>query len=195
MIPIFEQGQGEGIGHSFDTFLTRFIAICEEHLKNGRAKAFAFILYDFHDSAIKQVLRSQGGFARLDRLAGHDLSVFYLHSDNKRQLNAFNDIFLHMFDILPAQNLPFVLFFKLVDRDAVDVEIAELEQSNIMFAFDELYQKMEDYIDKLKNDDTKNDHRSSKFLCLYQFVKKIAAEKFIEYLVTKLGEYAGRNLI
>ena len=90
MIPIFEQGHGEGIGHSFNSFLRHFIVICEDHLENGRAKAFAFILYDFHDEHIKNdILKKQGGFAQLDRLSGNDLSVFYLHSDNKKLLKAF----------------------------------------------------------------------------------------------------------
>ncbi len=82
MFPIFEQGQGKGIGHTFDTFLRKFIEICEEHLQTNRAKAFAFILYDFYDEATKKVFRNQGGFARLDRLSGQNLSVFYLHSEN-----------------------------------------------------------------------------------------------------------------
>ena len=53
MFPIFEQGKGQGIGFSFDRFLKRFISICKEHLENGRAKSFAFILYDFSDNLIK----------------------------------------------------------------------------------------------------------------------------------------------
>lgn len=194
MVPIFEQGKGQGIGHSFDTFLTRFIEICEEHLQNNRAKAFAFILYDFHDQPTKDVLRNQGGFARLDRLSGHDLSVFYLHSDSKKLLRAFNDIFLRLFDIPPHRKLPFVLFFKLANKDAKDVEIVELEQSNIMFSFEELYGVIEAYVDKLNRDDKDGD-KPNKFLRLFKSVKKIAGEKLIEYLVTKSAEYAGQHIM
>lgn len=195
MVPIFEQGQGQGIGHTFNTFLTRFIEICEEHLQTNRAKAFAFILYDFNDEATIQVLRNQGGFARLDRLSGHDLSVFYLHSDNRRQLRAFNDIFLHIFDIPANRNLPFVLFFKMVNGEAKDVEIVELEQSDIMFAFDELYRVIENYVEKLNNDHIDKDINPNKFIRFFQSVKKVAGEKFIEYLITKSGEYAGQHLL
>lgn len=194
MVPIFEQGKGQGVGHSFDTFLTRFIEICEEHLQNNRAKAFAFILYDFHDQTTRDVLRNQGGFARLDRLSGHDLSVFYLHSNSKKLLPAFNDIFLGLFDIPPHRKLPFVLFFKLADKDAKDVEIVELEQSNIMFAFEELYGVIEAYVDKL-NKDNKDGDKPNKFLRLFKSVEKIAGEKLIEYLVTKSAEYAGQHIM
>ncbi len=65
-------------------------------------------------------------------LSASDLSVFYLHSDSKKLLKAFNDIFLKIFDIPTDRKLPFVLFFKMVDKDAKDVEVVELEQSNIM---------------------------------------------------------------
>lgn len=164
-------------------------------METNRAKAFAFILYDFHNQATSQVLRTQGGFARLDRLSGHDLSVFYLHSDNRSQLTAFNDVFLNLFDIPTNRNLPFVLFFKIADRGVKDVEIVELEQSDIMFAFDELYGVIEDYIDKLIRGHTDSDIKPNKFIRLYRSVKKIAGEKLIEYLITKAGEYTGQNLL
>lgn len=195
MVPIFEQGKGRGIGHTFNTFIARFIEICEEHLDNGRAKAFAFILYDFHDEATRQILHDLGGFTRLDRLSSNDLSVFYLHSANRKQLKAFNDIFLHVFDIPTNRSLPFVLFFRVVDRDAKDVEIIELDQSNLIFAFDELYGVIKDYIEKLNNKTVFKDDKSKKFIRLFRSVKKIAGEKFIEYLISKSGEYAGKHLL
>lgn len=76
MIPIYEQGQGTGIGHSFDTLVRRFIDICNAHLESGRAKGFAMLFYDFEDKALKNILKNQGGFAKLDRLSGTDLSFF-----------------------------------------------------------------------------------------------------------------------
>jgi|ERR1035437_674319 hypothetical protein len=115
MFPIFEQGEGQGIGLSFDRFLERFISICEEHLENGRAKSFAFILYDFSDKQIKdEILKKQGGFAHLDRLSGKNLSVFYLNSNNEDLLNAFNEIFIGAFEIKSEFKLPFVLFSTLL---------------------------------------------------------------------------------
>jgi hypothetical protein len=190
MVPIvFEQGQCQGIGHSFDSFLRRFIEICQEQLQSDRAKAFAFIFYDFNDKATKKVLKNRGGFTRLDHLSGHDLSVFYLDSDNKKQLRTFNDTFLHVFDISTNRPLPFVLFFKLADRDAKDVEIVELEQSNIMFAFDELYRVIENYVSKLNNDDIKKENNSYKFIHIIQSAKTIAVKAFIEYLISESIQY------
>ena len=195
MVPIFEQGKGQGIGHTFDTFLNRFIEICEQHLDTGRAKAFAFILYNFHDKATRQVLHDQGGFAHLDRLSGPNLSIFYLHSANKKQLKGFNDVFLDVFDIPTNRTLPFVLFFKMAIRDAKDIEIVELDQSNLMFAFNELYTIIEDYIRKLNSNQTSTVNNSEKFVRFLKYVKKITGEKFIEYLIAKSGEYAGQHFL
>lgn len=193
MIPIFEQGEGKGIGHSFDTFLRRFLDICEEHLKTDRATAFAFILYDFSNEATKQVLRNQGGFTRLDRLSGNDLSVFFLHSENRRQFRAFNNIFLQAFEIPENKKLPYVLFFKVKDGEVKDIEIVELEQSHIMFAFEELYKVIENYIGKNKNDNLKK--TPSKFVRILKSAKRISGEKLLEHIITKIGEYAGQNLL
>jgi hypothetical protein len=94
MIPIYEQGTGNGIGHSLDTFIQRFDSICTEHERSGRAKSFAFIFYDFNDSDLRRVLKNEGVFAQLDRLAGALLSIFYLHSGTRRSIGLFNAHFL-----------------------------------------------------------------------------------------------------
>src|SRR6266699_5117226 len=76
MIPIYEQDSGKGIGYGLDSFLKRFEHICQEHVEAGRAKAFAFIFYDFNDQGLRTVLKDQGVFAQLDRLSGKNLSIF-----------------------------------------------------------------------------------------------------------------------
>jgi hypothetical protein len=57
MIPIYEQGSGNGIGHGLESFLNRFGRICSEHREDVRAKAFAFIFYDITDEAIRNILK------------------------------------------------------------------------------------------------------------------------------------------
>lgn len=196
MTPIYEQGKGNGIGHSFDTFLRRFIEICEEHLENARAKSFAFILYDFNDDVTKNVLRNQGGFARLDRISGRDLSIFYIHSDNKELIKSFNSIFLSAFQIKEKSELPFVLFFNVKDREVLEVEIVELEQSNILFAFEELYKIIENHIQRLKNNSIEKvkptTNKVSKFM---KSVRKTTVDSLIKYVIENATEYARQNLL
>ncbi len=129
MIPIYEQGKGQGIGYGFNDFLRRFVTICEEHQHDQRARAF--ILYDFENKAIRKVLKLQGGFARLDRLSGHDLSIFYLHGASRDIFRAFNEIFMSSFGLSQTHQLPLILFFNLRDGGVEDVEVYPLEQDNI----------------------------------------------------------------
>jgi len=195
MVTIFEQGHGQGIGYMLDSFLKRFIDICEEHLENGRAKAFAFLLYDFQNQNIKDILKNQGGFAQLDRLSGNDLSVFYLHSDNIQLVKVFNEIFLGAFEIKNDYQLPFVLFFTVADREVTNIEIVELEQTNLMFSFKELYDITKNYISKIK------DHRiekiqpkANKITAYFRTFKKIAVDKLINWIIDKGAEKASEYI-
>jgi hypothetical protein len=189
MVPIFEQGQGQGIGHSFESFIRKFTDICEHHLNSRRARAFAFILYDFQDNQVKEILKNQGGFTRLDRLSGRDLSVFYLHSDNRCLLQTFNNIFLGAFEIQKSIDLPFVLFFKVVDGEVSDIQIVELEQSNLIFAFEELYSIIDKYIN------TTNEQPKTQLNKLTKFAKrvtKISVDKLIKWVMDKGLEQADK---
>ena len=139
MIPIFEQGKTQGIGHSYDSFIKRFQHICKEHLVSKRAHAFAFIFYDFENNSIRDILKSQGGFAELDRLSGKKLSVFYLNSDNPELIESFNYVFKYAFEVDENISMPFVMFLKF-DGEVEEVEdfkISVLEQNNYLFAFKE----------------------------------------------------------
>ncbi len=195
MIPIFEQGQGKGIGYSFNAFLSRFVDICGEHLRNKTAKSFAFIIYDFNDELFKTVLKDQGGFTKLDRLSGTDLSVFYIHSESRNIVNAFNDIFFEVFGIDIKFPKPFVLFFNVIDREVTNIEIFEIEQSNILFAFEELYSIIGNYISRAKDKTVKKIKPSTNKLTeFFKSVNKIALDKFIKYLLDKVTEYASLNI-
>tara|TARA_R100000935_G_C2819474_1_gene158998 strand:- start:67 stop:636 length:570 start_codon:yes stop_codon:yes gene_type:complete len=146
MVPIQEQGHKSGIGYSYQSFLKRFIQICEKHLEDKRAKSFAFIFYAFHNQKIRDIFKNRGGFAKLDRLSGNDISVFYIDSENEYIVNEFNQIFLGAFEITDEIELPSVIFFKLEDRDVEDIQIIELTESDRMFAFQELFTSIESYL-------------------------------------------------
>lgn len=146
MVPIFEQGSGKGIGHGLDSFIGRFDEICTQHATTGRAKAFAFILYNFNDAVLRRVLRDQGVFARLDRLSDSDLSVFYLHAGTQRSLDAFNVHFISTLGVNETPRLPCVIFFRFMNGNIKGVEIVELESADLIHCFQELYEVIEKYI-------------------------------------------------
>jgi hypothetical protein len=193
MIPIYEQGKGQGIGYGFNNFLTRFVTICEEHQRNQRARAFAFILYDFENTAIKKVLKLQGGFARLDRLSGHDLSVFYLHGGSRDICQTFNEIFMGSFGLSQTHQLPLVLFFNMRDGDVEDIEVFPLEQDNISFAFDEVFGIIEDYVKKMRTPQIPLSKQNKAWVAIKK-IGKVAGEKTLEVLISKAVEGIGKPI-
>jgi hypothetical protein len=183
MIPVFEQGKGEGIGHSYHHFLNHFLNICNDHIENDRAKSFAFILYNFYDDHIRTILKKQGVFAELDRLSGNELSIFYLNSDEQDLIESFNTIFLGAFEVEDKLKKPFVLFFKIYGNEVEDVVIVELEQSDLTFAFKELYDIIQKYLARRVKNRKQIKSKISKIGPLFSSINRIALEKLIERLI------------
>lgn len=146
MIPIYEQGDGNGIGHGLESFLERFDEICLEHQTHERAKSFAFIFYDFQDKDIREILKNQGVFARLDRLSGKELSIFYLHAESRDAVRQFNSVFMSRLGLDKEVRPPCVVFFKLANKEFTEVAVARLESANLIHGFNELYKIIERYV-------------------------------------------------
>lgn len=184
MFPIFEQGKGNGLGISYEMFLQHFISICENHQSDGRAKAFAFIFYNFEDSQIRKILKGQGGFAELDRLSGETITVFYLNSKHKEIVDAFNKNFLYAFDIHDNYQLPYVVFFKIDNHDVKDIEIVLLAQSDVMYAFHELFQVLKNYKENIeKKNVSKISGKNLKNIKVIRSLQKILVDKLLHFLV------------
>lgn len=147
MIPIYEQGTGNGIGHNLESFQRRFDEICAEHLAEGRASSFAFIFYNFTDNEFRRILKDEGVFAKLDRLSGTELSLFYLHTGRKSSVDFFNRHFLSALGVRDRAALPCVVFFRVKENEVIDVEIAELESANLIHGFHELYVAVQGYLE------------------------------------------------
>lgn len=163
MIPIYEQGRGNGIGHSLKSFVDRFDSICAEHLASGRAQSFAFIFYDFTDHELHSILKDQGAFAQLDRLAGKELSIFYLHAGTRAAVEAFNTHFFSALGVTDQATLPCVVFFRVEDSQVSDIEIAQLESANLIHGFHELYGAIESYL-KLQTANSDKPSRAIRWL-------------------------------
>jgi len=173
MVPIFEQGEGKGIGHLFDGFIERFDEICMQHLAEGRARAFALILYDFRDIEFKNLLKEQDVFTKLDRLSGQNLSVFYLHSADRRLAGRFNMAFLEKLGLQASANLPCVVFFNHTKQGISDIQLAELNPNNPTHAFQELYTAIDNYV---KDPQSKKPTESKSLKMIYSTAQLIAKE-------------------
>jgi hypothetical protein len=193
MYPIYEQGKRQGIGHSFDSFIRRFTEICKEKSSTGEKKAFALILYNFRDQAIREVLKSQGGFALLDRLSGDKLSIFYLDSSNEEHYKSFNQNFKKVFSISDYYLPPVVLFFTIQDGDFKVVSTVKLEESDIKFAFHELYELIRSQVES-SNENTTKSEPPKRYIKIIDNISNITLGAFIEFLVTIILQNIGRNI-
>lgn len=149
MFPVYQQGGGHGIGLQLDEFIKRFKDVCEEHVAEGRTKAFAFIFYDLENDEMKKILADQGVFAQLDRLTGSLLTVFYLHAGNDSAIKPFNSL-LRELDIAGQSKPPCVLFFRLSkDKLITDISVAVIASPGDIHGFKELYDIIKQYLEQL----------------------------------------------
>ena len=56
--------------------------ICERHLAQGRAWAFALLMYDFTNRAVRSIIEHDPYWNELDELTGTDLTVFSVHASH-----------------------------------------------------------------------------------------------------------------
>lgn len=145
MIPIQEQGDGKGIGHSLDTFLSRFDDICKDHLTTGRATSFAFIFYDLDDRALKRILKDHGVFTKLDRLSGQKLSLFYLHNPaDPRNVKSFNEELHSRLGV--SSSGPCIVFFRFEEGRITNLQVSTISSTDVMHGFQEIYEIVSDYL-------------------------------------------------
>lgn len=71
-------------GLSIEAFERRFIQLCEAHHAQGRAWAFAFIVYDERHPHVRRALGEDGYWDYLDQLSGNALTVLRssIHHDH-----------------------------------------------------------------------------------------------------------------
>ncbi|MEZ5646851.1 MAG: hypothetical protein R3E99_17135 [Burkholderiaceae bacterium] len=79
MHPMQMQEGDRGVGMGYTAFINRFETICQEHLHEGRARAFAFVFYDMTNGVVRRALSDAQGFRLLHEKTGKDITLFYLH--------------------------------------------------------------------------------------------------------------------
>jgi len=92
MVPIAINENQQFDEESFKDFL---IQMCRQHKSEGRALAFAFIVYDFDNHTITDILEKKNYWNTLDKISGKTLSVFYINSQDsyykRRQEQIYQD--------------------------------------------------------------------------------------------------------
>ena len=166
MIPILLSGKGGREDFSFDEFDRDFVAICKSHQKEGRALAFAFILYDFEHPEIMKVLRDGDYWNALDKISGNSLTVFSFHLAKsgrrergsppmgaRRDSGAFSasrGFISRRFGIELPDAKPLILFFQVTGEQISDPYAVEIRSETVEQAFLEIRSILSDAVESVE---------------------------------------------
>ncbi|KAA0075884.1 hypothetical protein [Tardiphaga sp. P9-11] len=147
MVPIFEQNEGRSIGYELPDFLNRFDQILKSHLDEGRARAFAFLFYNFEQKEFKNLVLDPEVMISLDRLTGKELSVFFFDEGKKRSLATFNNKFTKKLGFEGTSKTPCIVFFKFEKGVVTGTSMAVLS-SHQHLGFNTIKEAIDAYLGK-----------------------------------------------
>jgi hypothetical protein len=147
MVPVFEQTTSGPIGYGYPEFRERFVSICAEHLAEGRALAFAFLLFDEDTPEIAKVLRDPEYWRALDEVAGRYLSVFTLVGTQPGP--KLQTLFSNYFGTEGIASLPAILLFQVDSNKVSQYCFVQLQGEGIEPAFNEIRALLRDVVDAL----------------------------------------------
>ena len=153
MYPIQMQAGSRGIGMGYNEFVTQFEAICQEHLQEERAQAFAFLFYDMANGMVRRALREGNGFRLLHEKTGRDITLFYLHDQAvDAHWRSFNQRFMSTLGIEDQAKPPCMVFFRVHAGNIEDVSIYRIDEKSTdpILIVAELEQYVDDAIKQLK---------------------------------------------
>lgn len=168
MVPIFEERPDGSRGYDFAQFNERFAEICAEHRKQGRALAFAFLLFDVDTPEFTKALRDEDYWRALDSVSGSYLSVFTLVTHQPRAwgleprspsgigpvTNPGHKIQLVLsrhFRLNEGLTLPAALLFQVNEGAVTGSCLVQLKATAIETAFTEVRELLRDVVHALAN--------------------------------------------
>lgn len=174
MFPVYINQTRKNV--DFDFFLNNFQNICKYHQSQGRASAFAFIIYDFHNPHLTKVLMDTDYWNTLDKTSGHFLTVFSLFEEATK--HKFNDTLLPKrvrmkFEAVKVDTTkdlglsyreiielffggsdfpsPAILFFQVDNEQISDYFFVELKENKIEDGFNELKELIDKSVEAIKD--------------------------------------------
>lgn len=170
-------------GYDFESFQEEMIQKCNNLRNQNRAMAFAFILYDFENPQVKEILDKHNYWLTLDEISGEYLTIFSLNYDEKKiiferqqQRNdhigfmvnvpintspsvGTNILIERYFGNSIEVKYPAILFFQVDNEKVVDSLLVNLNERYIEPAFEELETLIRSAVGALK--DIKLDYRDN----------------------------------
>ena len=144
MVPISKYTVHGIAGYQPYQFYDEFIEICAQHRSEGRAKAFLFILYDFKDAHISQVLENEQYWRALHEKSGNHLTVFSFHfpmdkySEKETPKFQSNKLFKKYFPDETSFSYPSLLFFQVHIESVLDHFFIHLKKDGAEDSFKEI---------------------------------------------------------
>lgn len=155
-----QRGTPEGPqSYSFERFEDEFLKICNEHISQGRATLFAFLLYDLRTPQIEKILEDRSYWGALNAVAGPYLTVFAFHRDappaapmvERRWLHSitpasseFASVILQRYFSLDGDYAaPSLLFFQVDDNGVSDSFFAKIRSEKVEDAYLEIRNVLE----------------------------------------------------
>ncbi|MBM4171868.1 MAG: hypothetical protein FJ214_08380 [Ignavibacteria bacterium] len=174
MVPIIlKRENSSDIRLSIEEFRNDFLTVCQTHHSERRALVFAFLLYDFDNPNISQILRNPDYWTALDYLSGKYLSIFYIHTKNEKLFNEkeFSPVFYDMLPVIGRESpfkesktilekyfgidsslkLPSILFFQVKENYVSNYLFVELKSNTLEPLFNELMDTVKEVVESLKN--------------------------------------------
>jgi len=114
----------------YSEFLKKFKEICEKHVEDGRARAFAFIFYDSLHGSIRRALKEADGYRILNEETGSDMTLFYMHASSVDQVgSSFNRNFLKILNVEDQISAPCIVFFRIAGTNIEDIDFRQLAEN------------------------------------------------------------------
>ena len=214
MYTIYHNSNAEG--HNFQSFKDEMIQICNQHRKENRALAFAFILYNFENPQLWKVLNDREYWLSLNDISGEYITVFSLNyiepkklrkhqQDEFRGLEYLTNISTDLNPSEGAKELiqkyfgteikvkyPAVLFFQVDNNSVIDSLLVELKEEMIEPAFLELKEYLKSSVEALKQITPENRGNIKEiFDCLESNVKSTQSVKKIKRVFKNSGNLIG----
>jgi hypothetical protein len=140
MCPIFLQDGEHGIGLGYEDFKQRFQAICEEHLQEKRATAFAFVFCDFEQGVTAEA-------------SGDMMTVFYLHlCAREAAAHSFNAHFLQALGVAEQVEPPCIVCFRVQDGAVEDVALHPIDErsGDPVLVLEQMRRQIKNYLSEMK---------------------------------------------
>jgi hypothetical protein len=166
MIPVYLSQNNGRQGYGFDEFSRKFFDICDSHRRDGRALAFAFILYSYSNPEVRKVLDDKDYWDALDEISGNRLSVYSFISPHGRkrqqpiqfltgvrladlkQSKAFVEEY---FKVDLFEDHPSILFFQVSDNKVSDACLVKITAKSVENCFDEIKNILKTATDSIKD--------------------------------------------